>query len=72
MDLVHEFTLRATLKPPLPVGAGPIGTRMYYELNGGDVVGDRLRGTVLGGGEWALIGPDGYRKFVERRTARTV
>ncbi len=48
MDLVHEFTFRATLKAPLPVGAGPIGTRMYYELNGGEVVGDRLRGTVLG------------------------
>lgn len=45
---------------------------MYYELNGGNVVGDRLCGTLLGDGEWALIGPDGYRKFVERRTARTV
>jgi hypothetical protein len=71
MDLVHEFTFRATLKPPLPVGAGPIGTRMYYELNGGEVVGDRLRGTVLGGGEWALIGPDGYLRVDVRAQVET-
>lgn len=71
MDLVHEFTFRATLKPPLSVGAGPIGTRMYYELNGGDVVGDRLRGTVLGGGEWALIGPDGYLRVDVRAQVET-
>lgn len=71
MDLVHEFTFRATLKPPLPVGAGPIGTRMYYELNGGDVVGDRLRGTVLGGGERALIGPDGYLRVDVRAQVET-
>jgi len=60
MDLVHEFTFTAKLKPPLPIGAGPIGTRMYYDVVGGEVVGDRLRGTILGGGEWALIGPDGF------------
>jgi hypothetical protein len=24
MELVHEFTFRAGLKPPLPIGAGPI------------------------------------------------
>ena len=71
MDLVHEFTFRATLKPPLPVGAGPIGTRMYYELNGGEVVGDRLRGAVRGGGEWALIGPDGYLRVDVRAQVET-
>lgn len=60
MELVQECTFYATLKPPLPVGAGPIGTRMYYEVSGGEVSGERLRGTVVGGGEWALIGPDGF------------
>lgn len=71
MDLVHEFTLRGTLKPPLPIGAGPIGTRMYYELNGGEVVGNRLNGAVLGGGEWALIGPDGYLRVDVRAQIET-
>lgn len=71
MDLVPEFTFRATLKPPLAIGAGPIGTRMYYEVSGGEVVGDRLRGAVRGGGEWALIGPDGYLRVDVRAQIET-
>lgn len=71
MDLVQEFTLTATLKPPLPIGEGPIGTRMYYDVTGGEIVGDRLRGTVLGGGEWALIGPDGFLRVDVRLQAET-
>ena len=60
MNLVEECSYTAKLKPPLPIGAGPIGTRMYYEVASGEIRGDRLRGTLLGGGEWALIGPDGF------------
>lgn len=60
VNLVQECSFSATLKPPLPIGAGPIGTRMYYEVASGEIRGDRLRGTVVGGGEWALIGPDGF------------
>jgi hypothetical protein len=60
MNLVEEFTFKAELKQPLPVGVGPIGTRMYYDVTGGEVIGDRIRGKLLGGGEWALIGPDGF------------
>ncbi len=37
MNLVQEFTYTATLKPPLPIGAGPIGTRMYYDVTGGPI-----------------------------------
>ena len=44
---------------------------MYYELNGGEVVGDRLRGAVRGGGEWALIGPDGYLRVDVRAQVET-
>lgn len=71
MHLVHEFTLTATLKPPLPIGSGPIGTRMFYEVTGGEVTGERLRGTLLGGGEWALIGPDGFVRIDVRLQVRT-
>ena len=60
MKLVQEFTMSATLKPPLPIGPGPIGTRLYYEVTGGTVSGDRLKGKVLSGGEWALVGTDGF------------
>jgi hypothetical protein len=71
MNLIHECTFTATLKPPIPVGAGPIGTRMIYELSGGEITGDRLRATVLGGGEWALIAHDGYLRVDVRAQART-
>jgi hypothetical protein len=60
MNFVQEFSFTATLKPPLPIGAGPIGTRVVYEVTGGELSGERLRGRLLGGGEWALIGPDGF------------
>ena len=71
MELVHEFTFRAGLKPPHPIGAGPIGTRMYYEIDGGEVVGERLNGAIRGGGEWALIGPDGYLRVDVRAQVET-
>ncbi len=60
MELIQECSFTAMLKPPLAIGAGPIGTRMYYEVIDGEVIGERLRGKVVGGGEWALIGPDGF------------
>jgi hypothetical protein len=60
MNLIHEFTMSATLGELLPIGAGPIGTRMHYDLTGGQISGDRLNGKVLGGGEWALLREDGF------------
>lgn len=71
MKLIQECTFSAMLKPPLPVGPGPIGMRMYYEIIGGEVTGERLRGTVRGGGEWALIGPDGYLRVDVRAQVET-
>jgi hypothetical protein len=71
MDLVHEFTVDAILKPPLPIGDVPTGTRVYYEVDSGKIVGERLRGNVLGGGEWALIGPDGFLRVDVRLQATT-
>ena len=71
MNLVQEFTFTATLKPPLPIGPGPIGTRMYYDVTGGEMSGDRLRGTLLGGGEWALAGADGFVRIDVRLQVET-
>ena len=71
MDLVQEFRVAATLAPPLPIGEGPIGTRMVFEVTGGEIVGDRLNGKLLGGGEWALIGPDGFLRVDVRLQAET-
>ncbi|MFT4518141.1 MAG: hypothetical protein ACI9JM_000518 [Halioglobus sp.] len=71
MKLVQEFTCKASLKQPLPIGAGPIGTRVYYDVAGGEVTGDRICGKVLGGGEWALIGPDGFLRVDVRLQVET-
>lgn len=71
MKLVQECSFTATLEQPVPVGAGPIGTRMIYEIREGAVVGARLRGRVLGGAEWALIGPDGFLRVDVRLQVET-
>jgi hypothetical protein len=71
MNLIHEFTFRVMLKPPLPIGPGPIGTRVYYEIASGEVEGERVRGKVLGGGEWALLCPDGYLRVDVRSQIQT-
>jgi Protein of unknown function (DUF3237) len=71
MKVVQECSFKAMLKPPVPIGAGPIGMRMYYDVIGGEVLGERLRGKVLGGGEWALIGPDGFLRIDVRLQIET-
>lgn len=61
MKLVQEFSYKGTLRQPLPVG-GPMGNRVYFDVIEGVVTGDRIRGKLLGGGEWALMGPDGFMR----------
>jgi hypothetical protein len=64
MNLEYEFSYRAGLKPPLPVGDGPYGTRLVVEVNGGTFEGKRLKGTILtGGADWLLVGPDGFGRL---------
>lgn len=64
MTLEYEFTYHATLKAPVTIGAGPYGTRVFYEITGGRAAGARLQANVLGGGgDWLLIGPDGWGRI---------
>ncbi|WOJ97047.1 DUF3237 domain-containing protein [Congregibacter brevis] len=71
MQLIHEFTIRANLYEPNPVGAGPIGTRMHYGIAKGTVEGERLNGEVLSGGEWALIDAQGCLRVDVRMQVKT-
>jgi len=71
MKLVQEFTCAAMFDAALPIGAGPFGTRMYYEAKSGEIAGERLRGRVLSGGEWALVGPDGFIRIDVRLQVET-
>jgi hypothetical protein len=68
----HVFDYFVRLKPPVPIGKGPFGTRLFYEAREGRVSGPKLNGTVLsGGGDWALVGPDGWARLDVRGQCRT-
>ena len=71
MELEHVFDYTALLKAPLPIG-GPYGERIFYEVRGGRVEGPRLSGELVGGGgDWALVGPDGWARLDVRGQIRT-
>ena len=63
-SLEYVGTYDAKLKPPLQAG-GPFGTRMIFEVLGGDFYGaSGERGTLLtGGADWLLIGQDGWGRL---------
>lgn len=72
MRLEPLMTLRATLKPPAQVGAGPKGTRAIYDVTGGEFEGERLKGTVVpSGGDWILIDGEGVGRLDVRATLET-
>lgn len=61
MQLEYEFSLQANLKEPLAVGPGPFGTRLVFVVTDGSVTGERLNAKILpGGGDWLLVGGDGW------------
>lgn len=63
-ELVFEASYRAQISPPVDIGATPFGHRLIFEVTGGDIEGERLNGRILsGGGEWFLMGPDGYGRI---------
>lgn len=72
MKLDYEFTYTATLKDPVAMGPGPFGLRMFYEITGGAAQGSRIRGRVLGGGgDWILVGADGWGRLDVRGQMQT-
>lgn len=72
MELVHEFTFTGVLKEPVPVGPGPFGDRTIFEVVGGEVTGDRIKGKMgTGGADWILAGPDGFGRLDVRATIHT-
>jgi hypothetical protein len=72
LGLEFEFQFFGMLKPPVEIGAGPYGTRLYFEVTEGNVTGERISGRVLsGGGDWILIGPDGWGRLDVRAQFQT-
>lgn len=72
MRLKYECTYRAQIKQPQVVGAGPLGLRMMFEVAGGIVEGEHVSGRILtGGGDWVLIGEDGWGRMDVRAQFET-
>ena len=72
MRIEPLVTYRATLKDPIAVGAGPQGTRMIYDVTGGEFEGPRLRGRILpSGADWLLIDSEGVGRLDVRGTFET-
>jgi hypothetical protein len=46
LGLEFEFQFYGLLKPPVEIGAGPYGMRLYYEVTEGKVSGERLSGRL--------------------------
>jgi hypothetical protein len=67
----HLFDLIVNLAPRLDFGRGPLGKRVLFRDAGGSFVGPRLRGQVVGGGDWALFRPDGTMSLDVRLALRT-
>lgn len=71
--LVHEFDYNAPLPLIKDVGASPVSHRVIVTASGGEAAGDRLKGSFVGaGGDWLVIGGDGYGRLDVRLTLETV
>jgi hypothetical protein len=79
MELQPLASVRVNLKPPIMVGPGPFGVRVFIEVADGALESDtdttELRsftGKVLpGGGDWALLGADGWCRLDVRTLFET-
>jgi hypothetical protein len=72
VELVLEFMIDAELAEPLLLPNGPYGTRVVVPAVGGTVRGERISGSLVGaGGDWVLIGHDGWGRIDVRSQVRT-
>ena len=66
------MTLRLNTAPVQDIGATPHGMRVTFPITGGTFEGERLRGTVLpGGDDWTITRPDGVIELDLRVTLQT-
>jgi hypothetical protein len=71
--VTSEFlmSLQVITGAPQKIGAVPCGTRTTVPITGGTFDGPRLRGKVIGGGDWTLLRPDGVLELDLRATLET-
>lgn len=72
-ELIKEFEYFVDVGVIDDVGTGPFGQRVIANYTGGQIFGDRIKGTIVGtAGEWALVSQDGFNRRDERLTFKTV
>ena len=72
LETEHLFDYAVVLKPPVMIGRGQYGTRLFYEVRDGRISGPALNGEVLsGGGDWPLVDEEGWTRVEVRGQART-
>jgi hypothetical protein len=72
-ELIKELEYHADVSGVDEVGGGPFGQRVIANVSGGQFVGDRLKGSIVGTcGDWLLIGQDGFGRLDVRATFKTV
>jgi hypothetical protein len=64
LECKSEFSFKVSLNPPIDFGAGPLGQRLYFEVTDGVATGERFNARAVGGGgDWIVVGPDGYGRI---------
>ncbi|HEY3604723.1 MAG TPA: DUF3237 domain-containing protein [Sporichthyaceae bacterium] len=70
-NLVHAMDYYADLQLD-PVGRGPFGDRLIFNVTGGEFHSDKLTGTIVGAGaDWLLADETGFGRLDVRATFRT-
>ena len=61
IELVPLGTMTAELRRPLVLRGTPVGDRLIYEVESGQIDGERLRGKLKGSSaaDWMVAAPDG-------------
>lgn len=72
LPLSHVCDLHFNLAAPIRIADAPRGSRTILRVAGGQMVGPRLTGKILpGGGDWAVMRPDGIFEVDIRATLET-
>ncbi|GLZ34628.1 UPF0311 protein [Lentzea sp. NBRC 105346] len=73
IELVPLGTMTAVLRKPFVLPKTPVGDRLVYEVESGDIAGERLRGKMKGTStaDWLVIGPDGTATLDVRSVLQT-
>jgi len=61
LELVPLGTMTADLRRPMVLRGTPVGDRLIYEVESGQIEGERLRGKLKGSSaaDWMVASPDG-------------